>query len=263
MHRVTASLIFLAAGLAAPNHAIAQRDAAASSSAPQKSAGAPSWVVRSNQYTQMLLDVQLKHSPESGSQQGVVKYDPQITDATRADEIVQRKELEVILARLKQIAPKEKDKDVREDLEIIQKAFNLQFRADDYQLDHKVQFINASAVIFGGLRTLLDDQIAAERRPAAVVRLRKYAGVEPGFKPFTDVLKQRVMEQMAKPGVVYPSMGQMETELGRNKSYIDGMSALFRKYKLTGWEEPFAKLTEELADYDSWIRATVMPKAAE
>jgi uncharacterized protein (DUF885 family) len=74
------------------------------------------------------------------------------------------------------------------------------------------------------------------------------------------VLKQRVIEQMAKPGVIYPSTGQMETELGRNKNYVDGIATLFRKYKLTGWEEPFQKLQQELADYDTWIRSNVMPK---
>ena len=161
---------------------------------------------------------------------------------TRADEIAQRKELQDILATLKKVEAKEKNKDVREDLEILQKTFNLQFRQDDYQLDHKVPFIDASAAVFGGLRGLLDDQVSAERRPAAVVRLRKYAGVEPGFKPFTDLLKQRVMEQMAKPGVVYPSINEMETELGRDKNYVDGLQQLFAKYKLTGWEEPLAKL---------------------
>jgi len=115
--------------------------------------------------------------------------------------------------------------------------------------------------VFGGLQTLLDDQVPSERRPAAVIRLRKYAGVEPGFKPFTDVLKQRVIEQMAKPDVVYPSAGEMETELGRDKNYVDGLQKLFQKYKLTGWEDSFAKLREELSDYDTWIRGTVMPKA--
>ena len=63
--------------------------------------------------------------------------------------------------------------------------------------------------------------------------MRKYAGVEPGVKPFTDVLKQRVIEQMAKPDVVYPSAGEMETELGRDKNYVDGLQKLFQKYKLT------------------------------
>jgi uncharacterized protein (DUF885 family) len=233
--------------------------------APAKSAGPvavppPAWVERSNQITQTLLDVQLKHSPESGSAQGLKQYDPLITDATRADEIAQRKELEVVLARVKKIEAKEKDENVREDLQILLRAFDLQFRRDDYQLDHNVQFLDASVLVFSGLRTLLDDQVAVERRPAAVLRLRKYVGMEPGFKPFTDVLKQRMMEQMAKPGVEYPSVGEMETELGRNKNYVDGLQQLFIRYKLAGWEEPFAKLREQLADYDTWVRATVMPK---
>ncbi|HEY4381963.1 MAG TPA: DUF885 domain-containing protein [Acidobacteriaceae bacterium] len=259
MRRIAVVSMVLGAGLWASNFAGAQTAAFAT---PARAADAvPAWVARSNSYTQLLLDVQLKHSPEGGSRQGLAKYDPLITDATRADEIVQRKELEEILARLKKIEAKEKDKNVREDLEILQKTFNLQFRQDDYQLAHKVQFIDASQAVFGGLRTLLDDQVPAERRGAAVIRLRKYAGVEPGYKPFADVLKQRVMEQMAKPGVVYPSSGEMETELGRDKNYIDGIGMLFRKYKLTGWEDAFTKLQQQLAEYDTWVRATVMPKA--
>jgi len=237
----------------------AQTSAAKGPAAPAPAE--PAWIARSNAYTQMLLDVQYKHSPESGSGQGLAKYDPLITDATRADEVVQRQELEDILAKLKKVEAKENDKNVREDLEIVEKTFNLQFREDDYQLAHKVPFIDASQAVFGGLQTLLDDQVPSERRPAAVIRLRKYAGVEPGFKPFTDVLKQRVIEQMAKPDVVYPSAGEMETELGRDKNYVDGLQKLFQKYKLTGWEDSFAKLREELSDYDTWIRGTVMPKA--
>ena len=269
---LVATLIVIAAALlVAPAVCAAQMSptpAAQAAPAPSVTAPAtavaaaaePAWVVRSNQYTQMLLDVQLRHSPEGGSEQGVTKYDPLITDASRADEIVQRKELEAVLAKLKKVEAKEKNEAVREDLEILQTTFNLQFRLDDYQLAHKVQFIDASEAVFGGLRTLLDDQVAAERRPAAVVRLRKYAGAEPGFKPFAEVLKQRVMEQMAKPGVVYPSTVEMETELGRDKNYVDGLQQLFLKYKLTGWEDAFGKLREELADYDTWVRATVMPK---
>ena len=258
MMRSAVWLTIFAVGLgAAKPIGMAQTPAPAKSS---ESAAVPAWIARSNQYTQMLLDVQLKHSPESGSAQGLKQYDPLITDATRADEIAQRKELEAVLAQVKKIEAKEKNDEVREDLQILLKAFDLQFRRDDYQLDHNVQFLDASVLVFSGLRTLLDDQVAAERRPAAVVRLRKYAGMEPGFKPFTEVLKQRMMEQMAKPGVEYPSVAEMETELGRNKNYVDGLEQLFMKYKVTGWEEPFGKLREQLADYDTWVRATVMPK---
>jgi len=268
MRRTAVSYLLLAVCLMAANSsALAQTPAPQKPSAPSAttsptavSAADPAWVVRSNQYTQMLLDVQIKHSPDLGLAQGVAKYDSSITDISRAEEIVQRKELVDILAQLKKAEATEKDRNVREDLEILQKTYNLQFRADDYRLDHEVTFLDPTAAVFAGLSTLLNDQVPADRRPAALIRLRKYAGLEPGFKPFTDVLKQRMMEQMAKPGVVYPSAGEMEYQLERNKHYIDTMRTLFDKYKLTGWQDPFFKLQQQLADFDTWVRGTVLPK---
>jgi uncharacterized protein (DUF885 family) len=85
--------------------------------------------------------------------------------------------------------------------------------------------------------------------------------MEPGYKPLADILKQRVMEQMAKPGVVYPARTEIETELGRNPNYMEGIAALLQKYKLTGWQEPFNKLKAQLTEYDAWTKVNVLPKA--
>lgn len=108
---------------------------------------------------------------------------------------------------------------------------------------------------------LLDDQVAATRRPAAVERLRKYAGTAAGYTPFTERVKQRVLEQVAIKDAIYPSRDEITTELGRNANYIDGIADLFRKYKLNGWEDSFAQLTKQLKDYDAWVKATILPKA--
>jgi uncharacterized protein (DUF885 family) len=219
------------------------------------------WIKQSNVFTNMLLDVQLEHSPEQGSQEGLAKFDQRISDPTLADDLAQRRELLAVLAKIKAAQPTVTDKNVLEDIEILQKAFNLQFRTEDYDFKHEVPFINASEDIFQGLRGLLDDQVAADRRPAALVRLRKYAGLEPGYKPFTEILKQREMEQIAKPGVIYPSKGELETELGRNSTYVDGIANLFKKYKLEGWEPAYATLKAQLIDYDAWVKANILPKA--
>jgi uncharacterized protein (DUF885 family) len=85
--------------------------------------------------------------------------------------------------------------------------------------------------------------------------------LEPGYKPIAEIIKQRVMEQMAKPGVIYPSRVEIETELGRDSNYLDGIAALFEKYKLTGWQEPLNTLKSQLTGYDAWFRADVLPKA--
>lgn len=219
------------------------------------------WVAQSNVYTRQLLDVELKHSPESGSRQGLAKFDELITNPTLADELAERKELVAVLAKLKVEQSNETNRNVAEDLEILRKAFDLKFREQDYARQHLVPFINASEVIFQGLRGLLDDQVSAERRPAAIVRLRKYVGTESSFEPFTRLLKQRAIAQIAKPGVIYPSKDQVATELGRNANYVNGIADLFKKYKLAGWEKPYATLKHELAAYDAWVRASILPKA--
>jgi hypothetical protein len=224
-------------------------------------APAAAWVEKSNSYTNLLLAVQLKHSPEQGSQEGIAKFDTQISTPTLADELDQRRELQAVLTQIDALARQETDQNVQEDIEILRKAFDLQFRTEDYERVHEVPFINASAIIFQGLRGLLDDQVAAERRPAALARLRKYVGTQSGYKPFTELLKQRALEQIAKHGVTYPSKSEVETELGRASNYVDGISTLFTKYKLTGWESDYAKLKQQLADYDGWIKANILPKA--
>jgi len=219
------------------------------------------WITRSNAYTNTLLEIQMEHSPESGSQQGVVKFDPRISNPSLADQLAARRQTAAALDKIKAARTHETDKKVQEDLDILVKAFELGFRIEDFELQHEVPFDNASQSVFQGLRGLLDDQVSAQRRPAAVIRLRKYAGVEPGFKPYVDILKQRAINQMAKPGVIFPSKDSIETELGRNSNYVDGIAALFKQYQLTGWEPAYAKLKAQLEGYDAWVRSTLLPKA--
>jgi uncharacterized protein (DUF885 family) len=239
---------------ALPLAAIAQ-----SSGAPDRAQ--PAWIQQSNAYTHTLLDVDLEHSPEQASSQGLAKFDDRISDPRRADEIVQRRELVAALAKVKSARTTVADKNVQQDMDILLKSYDLRFRTEDFGLAREVPFYNASSQVFQGLRILLDDQVSAERRPAALIRLRKYAGVEAGYQPFAELLKQRESEQIAKPNVIYPSKQELETELGRNSNYVDGISDLFKKYKLTGWEPAFQKLKVQLAAYDSWVRANILPKA--
>ena len=227
----------------------------------QTPAGPAGWIAVSNNYTNMLLAVEMKHSPEEGSRQGLSEFDTRISQPTLADEDQQRRENEAVLEKIKAAATEKQQPEVEQDLQIIVRKVELGFKEEDFARAHKVPFLNASGRVFGGVQMLLDEQTPAERRPAAVVRLREYAGIEPGYPPITQILKQRVTEQMAKPGAVYPARTEIETELGRNSNYMEGIATLLKKYQLSGWQEPFDKLKPQLIEYDSWIRATVLPKA--
>ena len=227
----------------------------------QAPAAQPSWVDVSNGYTKKLLAVEMKHRPEAGSDQGLSEYDALASQPTLADEDQERRETEAVLAELKRAGPQQKDKAVAQDLEIVIRKVELGFREQDFRRTHVVPFLNASGIVFGGLHSLLDEQTPSERRPGTVIRIREYAGLQSGYKPLAEILKQRVMEQMAKPGVVYPARTEIETELGRNSNYLDGIAALLKKYGLKNWQEPFGKLKAQLVDYDAWTKANVLPKA--
>ncbi len=226
----------------------------------QEKTKSPAWIAKSNDYTKLLLDVEIKHHPEIGSNQGLSQYDTQISQPTLADEDQERKETAVVLAKLKTALAQEKQEEVAQDLQIVIRAIELQFREQDYARAHDVPFLNASGEVFRGLRILLDEQTPNERRAAAVARIRRYAGMEPGYQPLAEILKQRVKEQMAKPGVIYPARTEVETELGRTNSYVTGIATLLDKYKIAGWQEPYEKLKTQLAEYDAWTKENVLAK---
>jgi len=227
----------------------------------QTSSSNSSWVAVSNSYTDKLIKIEMKHRPESGSDQGLSQYDALASQPTLADEDQERRETEAVLAELKSAVGQQKQKPVAQDLQIVIRKVELGFREQDFERAHVVLFMNASGMVFRGLHSLLDEQTPAERRQAAVIRIREYAGLEPGYQPLTVILKRRVSEQMAKPNAIYPARTEIETELGRNSNYLEGIATLLQKYNLKDWQEPFGKLKAQLVEYDAWTKANVLPKA--
>ena len=220
-----------------------------------------SWIARSNEFANMLIAIEKKHSPESASSEGLSEYDEKISAATHEDDVAETSETRAVLAKFQEQLPKEQDKYVRQDLEIMIHSTQLHLKQHDFAETHQIPYINASGAVFQGLRVLLDDQVSTERRPSAVVRLRKYAGLEPGYTPFADKLRKLTELQLAKPNMIYPAKARVETALSRNSLYVDGIAELFKQYKLQGWEEPYAKLKEQLTAYDQWIKSDILPKA--
>jgi hypothetical protein len=109
------------------NSRAARRLKAAAWTAPDKN-----WIARSNQYAQMLLDVGMKHSPEAASRQGLAQFDEEIERPTRQDEEQSVAEQKAVVAKFEAQLPREQDKDVKEDLEIMIHAEQLYFKVHDF-----------------------------------------------------------------------------------------------------------------------------------
>jgi hypothetical protein len=142
---------------------------------PARSQAQPdqAWIEESNRYTQRLIDVRIRHSPEYGSAQGLSQYDGEIANPRLTDELQERAERDAVIDKIKSQLPEEKNRAVAEDLQILIHAIDLDDRTQDFGIRREVPYINPSADIFQGIKILLDDQVAPERRPAAVIRLHK------------------------------------------------------------------------------------------
>ncbi|MBP9826505.1 MAG: DUF885 domain-containing protein, partial [Thermoanaerobaculia bacterium] len=124
------------------------------------------------------------------------------------------------------------------------------------------------AQIFGGLRALLDDRVPAERRQAALARLRKYAGLEPGFTPITDQAMAYTRNALKGPSgsgttLRGPFKDDLAKDFGNAARYLDGIAKLFEKYQLAGWEQPYEALQKQLDGYTAFLHAEVEPRAVD
>ncbi len=222
------------------------------------------WVTRSNANAKLLFDVQAKYGPEGAARIGIDGYDEAITQfPLDINERIVR-DSEAATATLRQRLATEKDANVAQDLEIMIQASEDGIRGLRLSEKYDVPYLNVVAQVFGGLRALLDDRVPAERRQAAVVRLRKYTGLEPGYTPITEQAMAYTRKALAGPGgkqLRGPFVDDLKKDFGNAPRYLDGIGKLFEKYQLSGWQEPYEALKKQLADYATFLHAEIEPRA--
>ncbi len=221
----------------------------------------PAWVTKSNAHTEVLLKVLAKVSPEGAGRMGVDGLDNEILDLTAGREQRARKLLQDAQSELSKRFQAEKDPLVRQDLEILLQATRRAIHSSGVNERMLIPYTSASQLVYGGLKALLDDQVAESRRPAALIRLRKYAGMEPGFRPITELAIERTREKMNKPGLLYPAKAEVESDLANSNFFVSGVGMLLEKYKIKEYSDAYAKFKQQAADYDAFVRREILPKA--
>ncbi len=221
----------------------------------------PEWVRKSNRNAQLLIDIDARYSPESAGRQGVTGLDDQISSFGPDRRERTRQDLRAAAIELEMRLSAEKDRLVRQDLEILIAKVKSEIRASEVSEHLLLSYTNVSGVVYSGLAALLDDQVPPERRAMALIRLRKYAGLEPGFTAITTTAEERFREKLNTPGLVGPSRLDVEKNLENTSAFLTGISLLFEKYKIQGYQDALAKLKEQLASYDDFVRKEVLPKA--
>jgi len=224
-------------------------------------AAAETWVERSDANAQVLIDALARLSPEGAGQLGVPGLDEEIFDLKPGFVERFRELTRKAGENLRQRLAAEKDPKVRQDLEILIQATEDQLEGSRLGEKYTLPYFDVTSTVFQGLRTLLDDQVEASRRPAALVRLRKYTGVEPGYTPMPVLAEQFIRSRMNTPGLIGPVKDEIEKDLQNSETYLKGIEELFKKYGISGYEQPYAKLREQAAAYEAFVRKEILPRA--
>ena len=220
------------------------------------------WVQTSNEIAMKVLDLQVKYVPEFAAAQGIEGYDEEIFDLKPNITERQNADARAMIEWLQSELEKQEHPLVRQDIEIMIKAQEDNILSNDLQEKYLITYFNAPQAIFFGFNALLDKQVAAERKQAAVTRLRRYAGLEEGYEPITELAKARISETFDKD-LIGPFRGKVEQDLQRSPQIVAGIRAMFEGSELEGWEEPLALFEEQLADYLEWVKAEVLPRSRD
>ncbi len=216
---------------------------------------------RSDDDAKLLFELEARFEPEDGSAEGVDARDEAITDlgpnlVERASAAYREAERALVERRAR-----EKDPDVRADLDILIRAAQLKRERIELEDRYLVPFIDVAGIVFEGMTSLLDDRVPEARRRAALVRLRKYAGMEPGQAPLTDLAMQRIRARLEAPGLLFPPRAKVEKALANAPRFADGIEKLLAKYALAGYQEPLARWRSQLVVYTQFLREAVLPRA--
>ena len=152
---------------------------------------------------------------------------------------------------------------VKQDLEILIKAAADDIKGIELNERLKVPYFSLDELMFASFRGLLDDQISSSRRPAALVRLRKYTGIEPGTKPIVEYAIALVRERMNDPNLLAPAKSKVQKDLAQAAFFRTGVGKLFEQFKIQGYEPAYEKLKQQLEAWNTFVKSEVLLKARE
>ena len=224
----------------------------------QPSDSTPAWIHRSDAYSAQVVRAEQELSPEAASSNAAV--DGQITDLSAAAQHDAQRKLQRLSQQLQAQRRRERDVDVREDLDILIDHVETRVQGVELELKYELPYVDPTQVVLGGISALLDDGIAAKRQPTSLVRLRKYAGLEPGIPPLTQSAERRLREALANPNLLAPARPQVERNLAQANRVLDEVAGLFEKYHIGGYEPALTTLRSQIASYNEFIRAEVLPR---
>lgn len=220
------------------------------------------WVDESDANAAVLLQLTAKYSPEDATGLGLVGYEGEILDLSRDrfDEYLAdyTSAIETLRGRMKDTL----DPRVRQDLEILVDAAGRRLASRSLERKYFLPYTDVASLVFSVTRGMLDPRTPAEVRPFLLQRLNRYTGLEKGYRPITELARERALERLAAdPELLGPYRGDLEQDLANLPILLAGIREQLQKSGLKGWQKPCKALERQLTQYAAWVRADLLPRA--
>ena len=218
-------------------------------------------IKRSNESAQYLLRLLGRFEPEDVGRLGLSGLDSEILDLGSGMPERFLETLQEAIRALGERTARETEPYVKEDLQILTQAAELE--AERVRLDFmcKIPYFDLTKRIYFGLRDLLYAQAGAERRAHALVRLRRYAGLEDGYTSAARLAVERLRERIPEKGLLAPLRNEVEKHLVNGPILMKGVADLLKQHDLPGHLPMLEHLQRELSDYLDFVRREVLPRA--
>ncbi len=222
-----------------------------------------SWVAASDENAAILLQVLAKLSPEGAGRFGVDGLDEEIFQLPLdfADQSISA--MQGAVSELKRKLAEEERPAVRQDLEIMIQSAQDNIEGTRISEQYELPYFNVPQTVFRGIQGLLDDRVEAERRPAALARLRRYTGLEEGYTPITDQAIAYIRARFDEPDLKGPFRDELEKHLANSDRFVDGIEQLFQKYQLIGYEEAHQALATQFVEWNTFVSGELMEHASD
>jgi len=219
------------------------------------------WIEDSNKYAMMVLRSQAAFRPESVARAGLSEFDGDVLDLDA--DVVDRQNASdrEMITRLEKSLDNEAHPKIRQDLEILIQSLNDNIESRQLDSRYMLPYVNVHRLLFASFNSLLDPRNDHERYGKGVERLRKYTGSEPGYTPITQLAIARSTEKFGAAELLGPYRGELDKDLSDSTRFVEGIRAMFVRAGIEEWQDEFAKLETQLADYAAWVEREMLPRA--
>lgn len=221
------------------------------------------WVRRSNALARPALEVIAKYNPEAAGRYGLDGYDEEILDLRANIYERNREDVRLVLSQLEDQLGTEQHPKVKQDLELLIQVLTDRLARGERAYRLMLPYINVAEIAFENTRALLDPNVDKSRHAAAVVRLRKYAGLSADDSPIVELAKDRTTDRFGVAGLLGPYRGKLETDLANSNRYVAGIKELMQTHEQQGWEEAHAVFVEQIRSYNEWLEAEMLPRSRD